>query len=231
MTNAIAVAREFIVFLVCLMVAALCVTFVWRTGTGYHSWETAATLTTIVLGIIVVLSFGGVVAGDTRHEPVLSRLVYVGMAALGASVVVDYALHHWISQPWSDLAVRGGGFLVLVPPFVVLDFTWITIVMQSEYRNALGDAVVDRHLPRRQAGLLTWGVICGGLIAFAVHGDNGPIASFLWGFAFGLASSSFYALTNLTVLKNYNKRLALLDIGWGSLLAGAVTTLCWLVRS
>ena len=132
-------------------------------------------------------------------------------------------------------------FLLTLPVFLVLDFTWLAVLMAGFYKTALG------HLARTSGGALTpnWPAAAvvyllavAGLVAFVLPriAPAAPLwQTCAWGALFGLVSYGLYDFTNYSTLNAWPFRLTLVDTLWGATVCG-LTSLAmraidaWLVR-
>ena len=126
-------------------------------------------------------------------------------------------------------------FIVALPVFILIDFTWIGIIAKKIYLDELGGLARTRNgkfTPNLPAGVAAWAVIVAGLVLLAVPRltPDSSIATVLgWGAAFGFVGYAMYDLTNLATLRDYSLKLTALDIAWGTVLSAAATLVVWLV--
>lgn len=117
-------------------------------------------------------------------------------------------------------------FLLVLPIFLLVDLTWLGVVMKNFYSAEMGDLVRRRDggmAPRWAAALLVYLLIPGGMLLF-VRPLVGPDGSWLralgWGAVYGLVVYGVYDLTNLAVLERWTVRLTVADMAWGAVLCG-----------
>ena len=120
---------------------------------------------------------------------------------------------------------------IILPVFLLLDLTWIGIVMAGFYDREMGD------LARREAGAMSprWGaaipvylLIPGGIVLFVrphFHVNSSQAAAFGWGAVFGFVLYGVYDLTNLAVLEKWTLPMTVADIVWGCVLCGTMSVL------
>ena len=126
-------------------------------------------------------------------------------------------------------------YLVALPLFVAIDFTWIGFLMKRFYLDELRDlARVQAGVfrPNLAAGLAAWAIIPLGIVFFAVPRltpDDSVLEVLGWGALLGAITYGMYDLTNLATLKSYTVKLTLLDAAWGTSLSAVVTLVVWLV--
>jgi len=118
--------------------------------------------------------------------------------------------------------------------FIALDYVWLSKIAKSFYLDnlsghvALKDGALVPYLP---AIPLVYIVAVIGIWAFALPKATSLGTAFLWGALLGFVMYAFYDFTNLATLKNYPWSLTLVDIVWGTLLVGTVTTIIFWVNS
>ena len=110
----------------------------------------------------------------------------------------------------------------------VLDAVWLGIVAARFYRRELG-ALLRPDVRRVPAALFYFGYPLG-LLALALQPLPATLAEALARSAvLGLVAYGTYDLTNLATLKGWSRRLALLDIAWGTTVSAAAGAAAWLV--
>ena len=116
-------------------------------------------------------------------------------------------------------------FVLTLPVLVLLDLSWIGVVMKGFYRSHLG------HL---MSGSVSWPaavvfyfVFLGGLFFFvSVPNMSGSILRlFIYGALFGLVTYGTYDLTNNATLKEWPIIVTVVDIAWGMALSGILAAL------
>ncbi len=126
-------------------------------------------------------------------------------------------------------------YIVALPVFVILDFTWIGILMKKLYLGELASLARTRNgkfTPNIPASILAWAIIPAGLVIFAVPrlSPGSDVVSVLgWGALFGFITYGMYDLTNLATVQNYTTKLTIVDTLWGTTLSAFVTLVVWLV--
>ena len=126
-------------------------------------------------------------------------------------------------------------YLIALPIFVLIDATWIAVLMKQVYLRelgALGRVEDGVFKPNLVAGFIAWAIIPLGLVLFAVprlSPDGSILTALGWGALFGAISYGMYDFTNLATLKGYTVKLTLLDTAWGTTLSAFVTLVVWLI--
>jgi uncharacterized membrane protein len=126
-------------------------------------------------------------------------------------------------------------YLVALPIFVAIDFSWIGVIMKNMYLAELGPLARTRagkFAPNLPAAALAWAVIPAGLVLFAVprlSPDSDLLTVLGWGALYGFVAYAMYDLTNLATIQGYSLKLTVADTIWGTVLSAVVTTIVWLV--
>jgi uncharacterized membrane protein len=126
-------------------------------------------------------------------------------------------------------------YIVALPIFVAVDFTWIGFLMKRVYLDELGDLArvqAGRFKPNLAAGLAAWAVIPLGLVLFAIprlSADDSFLEVLGWGALLGGIMYGMYDLTNLATLRGYTLKLTMVDTAWGTALSAFVSLAVWLV--
>jgi uncharacterized membrane protein len=123
-------------------------------------------------------------------------------------------------------------YLVTFVVFLVVDAVWLALVAPRFYQSQIGPLMAKQ--PRWAAAGVFYLLFVAGLVVFCVspgvrQGSLGWVA--LRGVLFGLVTYGTYALTNLAVLEGWTPLVAIVDLGWGVVLATATSVLSvWLAR-
>jgi uncharacterized membrane protein len=123
-------------------------------------------------------------------------------------------------------------YLLTVPVFLVIDFTWLGVVARDLYRTQLGGLMTDAIV--WPAAILFYLLFCVGLLVFAILPalDAGSLArAALLGAAFGFFTYMTYDLTNLATLRDWPVPLVVVDIAWGTALGATVSTIVYALGS
>ena len=126
---------------------------------------------------------------------------------------------------------------------LALDALWLGLIAQSFYRDAIGHLMAD--VPSLAAAAAFYVVYPLGVLLFAVAPPvwTGPGAAphkVPWlraagaGALFGFFAYATYDLSNLSTLREWPWRLALVDIAWGTTLTAAAAAAgrwAWVRRS
>ena len=112
-------------------------------------------------------------------------------------------------------------YLAVAATFVAVDMVWLTIMVDRLYRPVLGDML--RAEPNVSAAAVFYMLYPLGLLWFAVlpaQQDGGAVRAFTSGLLLGCFTYATYDLTNQATLRNWSTELSVVDVCWGSFLAG-----------
>lgn len=101
----------------------------------------------------------------------------------------------------------------------VLDFLWLSNMLEPLYRGALGPTLAEK--PNIAAAFFFYILYLIGIQIFAVAPalDSGNWrAASCYGALFGLFAYATYDLTNLATLKIWSLKVSLIDVAWGTIL-------------
>ena len=105
---------------------------------------------------------------------------------------------------------------------VLLDALWLGLVASALYAQGIGHLMADS--PRLGVAALFYAVYAAGLVVFAVTPATDRRNAAWKGALFGFFAYATYDLTNLATLKQWPVWIALLDMGWGTLVSAASAT-------
>ena len=124
--------------------------------------------------------------------------------------------------------------IVGIISFMILDYLWLARIAKKFYLDNLSSHIttVDGALvPYLPAIPLVYTVAVIGIWVFILSRVTTLHEAFLYGALLGFVMYAFYDFTNLAVLKDYPWSLTIVDIIWGTLLVGVVTTLMFVVKN
>lgn len=125
------------------------------------------------------------------------------------------------------------GFLklygVALATFFIVDLIWLGVLAKGFYQARMG------HLLKADvnwgAAVVFYLVFLVGLVVLviwpAVERQSLPQA-FLFGALFGLVTYAAYDLTNLATLKGFPVSVAIVDMVWGAVLCGSISSVTYL---
>jgi uncharacterized membrane protein len=112
-------------------------------------------------------------------------------------------------------------YLAALLVLALLDVVWLTQVMKGVVESAVGALLAPKT--NFTAAALFYLLYVAGLVLFAVAPalrSGSALSAALLGAAFGFCAYMTYDLTNMATLKVWPLHLAVLDIGWGTLVTG-----------
>jgi uncharacterized membrane protein len=116
--------------------------------------------------------------------------------------------------------------------FLGLDAIWLSKIALGMYRQELGSLLLEKPNLPIAAGFYLLYVV--GIVVLAVVpaiSEGGWVKALLMGAVLGLVAYGTYDITNLSTLKGWSTRLALIDIAWGTALTAVSATIgFWVVR-
>lgn len=116
--------------------------------------------------------------------------------------------------------------------FLGLDALWLSKVALGMYRQELGALLLEKPNLPIAAGFYLLYVV--GIVVLAIVPaltDGGWVKALLLGAVLGLVAYGTYDITNLSTLKGWSTRLALIDIAWGTALTAVSATIGYWVAS
>lgn len=115
-------------------------------------------------------------------------------------------------------------YLVAAVAFCVLDFIWLGTIANNLYAAQLGDLLAPKT--NLAAAVAFYAIFLAGLVFFVIHpaiADGSWTRAAFTGAFFGLVCYATWDLTNLAVVRGFPVTLALIDMSWGTVLAGSVS--------
>jgi uncharacterized membrane protein len=121
-------------------------------------------------------------------------------------------------------------YCIALPIFFGLDMVWLGVAAKNFYTKQIGFLMTPKV--NWAAAILFYLLFLAGLVVFviapAVERDSWARALLL-GALFGLITYATYDLTNLATLKDWPLALTVVDLTWGTLLAGSVSAGTYLI--
>ncbi|MGV3490028.1 MAG: DUF2177 family protein [Devosia sp.] len=113
--------------------------------------------------------------------------------------------------------------------FFGLDFVWLSRAL-GFYRGEIGSLLLETPKFGYAAGfylLYVVGVVA--LVVIPATTGGGWVQALLMGALLGLVAYGTYDMTNMATLKGYTLRVALVDMGWGTVVTATAATVGYLV--
>ena len=109
--------------------------------------------------------------------------------------------------------------------FFAIDMLWLGLIAKNLYRKYLGGFLSDNV--NWTAAIIFYLIFIAGIFYFAIlpaHEKNSLFKAILSGALFGFIAYATYDLTNLATLKNWPLPIVFIDMAWGAVLTGLVST-------
>jgi len=123
-------------------------------------------------------------------------------------------------------------FLIALPVFVVIDMIWLVLVAKNFYQERIG--FLMKPDINWFAAIIFYLLFITGLIVFvispAIDRHSWSHAMF-YGALFGLITYATYDLTNLATLKDWPLIVTVVDLVWGTVLAGSISVITYFVSN
>jgi uncharacterized membrane protein len=116
-------------------------------------------------------------------------------------------------------------YLLTFAVFLAIDMAWLGFIAKDLYRKHLGKFLTDDV--NWVAAIVFYILFVIGIFIFAIMPaveKNSLNSAILLGALFGFFTYATYDLTNLATLKNWPLNIVFIDILWGSVLTGIVST-------
>ena len=127
-------------------------------------------------------------------------------------------------------------YLIIIPIFFLIDFSWLGFVAAKLYKSELGGLARlsgGNLVPVWWAAVIVYLLIPLGSIIFVlprVSTANIFPAALLWGALYGGILYGVYDMTNYSMLAKWPLRLTWIDICWGCVLCGGVSQIAAFIR-
>jgi uncharacterized membrane protein len=109
--------------------------------------------------------------------------------------------------------------------FFIVDMAWLGFIAKDLYKKYLGDFLSEQL--NWTAAVVFYLLFIVGVFIFAIMPaveKNSVVSAITLGALFGFFTYATYDLTNLATLKNWPIAIVFIDIIWGSILTGIVST-------
>ncbi len=116
-------------------------------------------------------------------------------------------------------------YLLTTVVFFAIDLVWIGLVAKKFYWSNMGQLLKEDV--NWVAALIFYLLYIGGIFVFAIlpSVENDSLKhAILYGALFGFFCYATYDLTNLATLKGFPMKVAVVDMIWGTILTGSVST-------
>ena len=121
-------------------------------------------------------------------------------------------------------------FFIALPVFLAIDMIWLVLVARKFYQQQIG--ILMRPDVNWGAAIIFYLLFIIGLVTFVISPaveKQSWIHALLYGSLFGLITYATYDLTNLATLKDWPLLVTIVDLIWGSVLAGSVSVVTYII--
>jgi uncharacterized membrane protein len=123
-------------------------------------------------------------------------------------------------------------FIIALPVFFAIDIVWLVAVAKNFYKEQIG--FLMKPDINWFAAIIFYLLFITGLIIFVITPAmvrQSWVHALLYGALFGLVTYATYDLTNLATVKDWPILVTMVDLVWGSLLAGSVSVITFLIAN
>ncbi|MGA2362387.1 MAG: DUF2177 family protein [Candidatus Aminicenantales bacterium] len=123
-------------------------------------------------------------------------------------------------------------YIIALPVFLAIDMAWLGLVAKNFYAKRIG--FLMKTDINWTAAVLFYLLFIIGLVLFVIMpavGKNSWVHALSFGALFGLIAYATYDLTNLATLKDWPLIVTIVDLAWGAVLAGSVSTVTFFIAS
>lgn len=121
-------------------------------------------------------------------------------------------------------------FAIALPVFFAIDMVWLGLISKNFYAKHIG-ALLKPDV-NWVAAILFYLLFIAGLVVFVImpaFEKQSWMHALLFGALFGLVCYATYDLTNLAVAKDWPLIVTIVDLIWGAVLAGSVSTVTYVI--
>jgi len=121
-------------------------------------------------------------------------------------------------------------FLIALSVLFIIDIIWLGLIAKNFYKNQIGFLMKDNI--NWISVVIFYLIFTIGLIYFVI---NPALEKGMWthalffGALFGFVAYATYDLTNLATIANWPFIVTFVDLIWGAILAGSVSTITYLI--
>ena len=109
-------------------------------------------------------------------------------------------------------------YIISIIVLLILDIIWISLYMGKQYQKQINNIQNNVLTPKYTYAMFAYFLMIIGLIQFVIPNikkENRLCDSFKYGFVFGLIVYGIYDFTCATIFKDWNIKLAFIDVIWG----------------
>lgn len=121
-------------------------------------------------------------------------------------------------------------FLIALPIFFVIDMAWLVLVAKKFYQQQIG--FLMKPDINWVAAIIFYLMFIAGLVIFVISPaveKHSWVHAIIFGALFGLITYSTYDLTNLATVKDWPLLVTVVDLIWGTVLAGSISGITYFI--
>jgi len=118
-------------------------------------------------------------------------------------------------------------YILALLVFAVIDFFWLGFAARKLYRSQIGFLLKDNF--DFKAAVIFYLLYILGLVFFVINRATSWQSALFPGLFFGLITYATYDLTNQATIKDWPLKVTLIDLVWGSFIAGATSLITFLI--
>jgi uncharacterized membrane protein len=121
-------------------------------------------------------------------------------------------------------------FLIALPVFFIIDIAWLVLVAKKFYQQQIG--FLMKPDINWFAAIIFYLLFISGLVIFVIApavAKHSWLHAILFGAFFGLITYATYDLTNLATLKAWPFLVTVVDLIWGTVLAGSISGITYFI--
>jgi uncharacterized membrane protein len=121
-------------------------------------------------------------------------------------------------------------FLIAIPIFIAIDLAWLVIVAKKFYQQQIGFLMKPNI--NWFAAIIFYLLFIAGLVIFVISPaveKHSWVHAIIYGAFFGLITYSTYDLTNLATVKDWPLLVTVVDLIWGTVLAGSISGITYFI--
>jgi len=118
-------------------------------------------------------------------------------------------------------------YLIALAVFLIIDSFWLGLIARRLYRSQIGFLLRDKF--NFKAAGVFYLFYLAGLVFFVITPAESWTFALLAGLFFGFITYATYDITNLATIKDWPVKLTIIDIVWGSFIAGITSLITFLI--
>ena len=123
-------------------------------------------------------------------------------------------------------------YFIALPVFLAIDMIWLGLIAKNFYAKQIGFLMKSNI--NWLAAIIFYLLFIVGLVLFVIvpaMQKNSWLQALLFGALFGLITYATYDLTNLATIKDWPVLVTIIDLIWGTTVAGAVSVISFFIAT